>query len=366
VKTDLWRIVKRASNRKVVSEAFSDPRQVVLILLGAGINFSIGFGLFSSGIYALIVSQGGVLLTSGIPIQVSILTIVYFLVGAIYSTAASLALRPKRIINPIFVQLVTGSFVPVLVFYLVILAVPLISIGLAVFVAFITFLLALAMFMSAGLGQFLLVKYLVGLNGTKNDTRSSTLVLDSKLERVLEVLDTGPVHTAFGTELQMRKDNFKIFRTNPKASEQFYLLVMGDSQNGEKTQLATVAYRLGLFGITVGEGKVLDEMRSNALRQVLSDKGIVVSDGDATDALTRAYDYALEPTRTKFFGLRSESPHLGFVLVGIVLMFSLTTVLWKLGILPLDLYETFLILSGLALLFDFLPLIGRRGEKRVD
>src|SRR2546428_13442915 len=102
----MWRVVEPSSKRKNISELVSDPRQVVLILLGAGINFSLGFGLFASGIYALIASQGGVLFTTGIPTQVSILTIGYFLLGTIYSTITSLALRPKRIVNPIFVQLV--------------------------------------------------------------------------------------------------------------------------------------------------------------------------------------------------------------------------------------------------------------------
>src|SRR5437879_1077034 len=204
----MWRAVRSSSITRVTKESFSDPRQVVLILLGAGINFSLGFGLFSSAIYALVASRGGVLFSSGFPAQVSIVAIVYFIEGSLYSTVASLALRPKRIINPIFVQFVTASFVPVLIFYLVIVIEPLISIPLAIFVAFITFLVALAMFMSAGLGQFLMVRYLVGLNGTNADTRSSSLILDASMKDVLVALDNSAVHVAFGIEERLsRKKN---------------------------------------------------------------------------------------------------------------------------------------------------------------
>ena|SRR2546426_411250 len=365
----MWRVVKKASRKKTKLESVLDPRQVVLIILGAGINFSLGFGLFSSGAIALIASQGGVLFTSGIPAQASILAIEYFLVGTIYSTVTSLALKPKRIINPIFVQLVTASFVPILLFYLLVTLIPAISISLAAFVAFVLFWLALAMFLSAGLGQFLLVKYFVGLNGTKEDTRSATLMLNAKLKDVLTVLDAEPVHRAFGLTLQRsRKGKLSVFKTSDKVSEQFYLLVIEDPVDNEKTQLATVAYKLGVFGIIPGEGeaKLLDEMRSRELQHILQEKRIAYLEVDAPEALTSAYGYALEPTQTKFLSMRSSEPHLGFIFVGIVVMFGLTTILWKLGILPLDLYETFLIFAGLSLLFDFLPSLRRHKDENTN
>src|SRR5216110_822 len=114
----MWRVVNPPQTGRAILSVVSDPRQVVLIMLGAGINFSVGFGLFASGLSALIVSRGGVLLATGLPGEVLILATSYFVIGSVYSTVASLALNPKRIVNPLFIQLVTASFVPVLVFYI--------------------------------------------------------------------------------------------------------------------------------------------------------------------------------------------------------------------------------------------------------
>src|SRR5260370_9907674 len=105
----MWRIVSPPHVREAISDVVLDPRQVVLILLGAGINFSIGFGLFASALSALVVSRGGVLLTTGIPYQVSILATSYFVIGSFYSTVASLALSPNRMFNPRVIQHVTPS-----------------------------------------------------------------------------------------------------------------------------------------------------------------------------------------------------------------------------------------------------------------
>src|SRR6266699_2034037 len=360
----MWKTIRSASITRVTFESVSDPLQVVLILLGAGVNFSLGFGLFASGIYALIASRGGVLLTSGIPTQVSILAIAYFVEGSLYSTVASLALRPKRIINPIFVQFVTASFVPILIFYLTVFYDPSISIPLAIFVAFVVFWLALAMFLSAGLGQFLLVRYLVGLNGSKGDTRSSSLILNASMKNVLAVLDSNAVRTAFVIQEQLsRKSNLRVFRTNPNTSEQYYLLVLEDPTDREKTQLATVAYRLDAFGIRAGNGDILDEMRLNELRQIFREDGISVLVGEASEALTIAYEYALGVTQTKLLSLRSSQPYLKAIAVGIVLMAGLSTTLWMLGIISVELFQTFVIFFSFALLFDFLPLLRKPKEE---
>ncbi len=77
-------------------------------------------------------------------------------------------------------------------------------------------------------------------------------------------------------------------------------------------------------------------------------------------------NYVLEPTQTRLLSLSSFEPHVKFVSLGIITMFLLMTGLWYFGLLPLELYETFLIFAGFSLLFEFLPMLRRRGESKVE
>ena len=211
------------------------------------------------------------------------------------------------------------------------------------------------------------MRYLVGIEGAKEDTRNTTWVLGVTLEKCLSVLDTEAVHATFRLELMRpRTKNLKVFRTVYEAYEQFYLLVMKDPHDNSKTQLVTVAYERGFLGIQKGEAKGLDRMRTEELKRILSENGIPFEEKDAPEALTACYYYALEPTEAKVLSVRSLAPHVKAITGGILAIFGLMSLLFVTGYIDGGLYETFLIFAGLSLLFEFLPMLRRRGYRPTD
>jgi hypothetical protein len=368
---DMWADVSETPAQRII-DAMNRNRsilsQFIIIMLGAGVNFSVGFILIIGSLNALIASQGGVLFQSGsLPSQVSILAGSYFLIGALYSLIASLTQKPKLIVNPLYIQAVTASFIPFFVFYLILQLGISTSFVDAMLDALGVFFISLAMFVSAGLAQLLLVRYLVGLNGSKEDTRWMTLVLHARLEAVLKVLKTQDVYTAFRISLQRtRKNKLIVLRTNYNANEQFYLLAMKDPKDENKTQLATVAYKQGFYSISAGGVQVLDEMRKSELQRIFERAGIRYSDEETPEALFEAYNIALEPTQARLLTFKSVEPHVKYISGGIALMFTVMTTLLLTKYINLDLYESFIIFGGLSLLLEFIPLFSRRVTKEKD
>lgn len=353
--------------KRAVRENKSTLLQFVLIIFGAGVNFSVGFNLILGSLTALVTSQGGILFQSSpVPPQVSILAGAYFLIGTLYSVITSLVQRPKLIVSPLYIQGVTATLVPFFVLYSIYKYNPQTDLVLAASEATVFFFTSLVLFGLAGLGQLFLVRYLVGLNGSKTDTRWTTLILEAKLADVKKVLYTREVTNAFRIGLQRdEKDKSMTLRADYVVPEQFYLLIMKDPQDENKTQLATVAYRRGFYGIVPSEAEVLDEMRAEELKRILHKGGIKFSDGEAREALMKVYNQVMELTQAKLLTFRSLEPHVKFITAGIASMFLVMTGLWQFGIIKFDLYETFLLFAGLSLLFEFLPLFAKRATADV-
>jgi hypothetical protein len=351
--------------KQAIREKKNTLRLFVLIILGAGINLTGGFGLVLGSIGELAITNGQVLFqNTPLPIQVSILAISYFLIGTLYSVVASLAQRPKRIVNPLYVQAVTAALIPFFILYAVITFNSQADVLNAVLEAFLFFIVAIPIFSSAGVGQFLLVRYFVGLNGSREDTRLTTLTLHAKLAEVKKVLSTQEVSNGFHLTLQQDdKDGSITFRTDYGVKEQFFLRVVKSSENENETELATVAYRRGIEGIVPSKAEVLDDMRTEGLKRVFTRSGIAFSDGESRQALMSCYTQAMELTQTKLLSLKSVEPHVRYITGGILIMFAVMTGLWFFGVIELALYETFLIFAGLSLLFEFLPLFSRMARK---
>src|ERR1035437_267181 len=104
-------------NNKIITEE-ATVRYIVLVFLGAGINFTIGYAAVLSGMYAMVQSPIQTLNTH-LPQTATILAASYFIIGIVYSTSASLAFKPKRIISPLYTQIATAAFVPILVMFVI-------------------------------------------------------------------------------------------------------------------------------------------------------------------------------------------------------------------------------------------------------
>jgi hypothetical protein len=346
--------------RKLESEE-ATVRYIVLIFLGAGINFSIGVGVMLSSLSPLVRNPTQAL-ASQAPIQISVMILVisYFIMGIIYATCFSLmAFQPKRIISPLYVQIITSAFVPILIVALQLLQ-PITDWVTVSSLAFGYFLISFVMFFAAGIGQTIVVRYLVGLNGTKEDTNSIRLLINGKLEDVLKVLRRNDLQEALlldRKEERKVREHSHIFRTSRAANKQLFIAVIADSDDNNKTHLATVSYSQRFYGI-LKSGDFLEEERKHIIKFALKKSGMM-SSKDVADSPAQllAYYYGLAVTESKLLSLRSLPPHTKVILGGLVLMTTIMTFIWKIGYITLEMYETFLVFVGFSVLFDLLPLL---------
>lgn len=343
----------------------SSLRQIVLIFLGVGINFSAGLGLMFSSLSVLASSPSVLTQQATLATQAIVLALNYFLIGVIYSTIASLSLHPKRIISPIYTQILTASFVPILIAFLLVTQGQYPNLLTFTVAMLGYFTLSLIIFLAVGIGQTPIVRYLVGLNGTKEDTLSFGLLIDAKLKDILKILRNEEVQYALdiGYERKISNKAF-VFRTNPDYQDQFFISVVSNSDDENKTFLAGVLYEQTYYGISKVLQNHLSDMKLYELKKALQNANISFSeDNSETSALRLACVYALRVTESKLLIFRSLPFHLKAVGLGISLMTVLMLVLWYFKYITIDLFETFLVFAGLAVLFDFIPILVAKGRK---
>jgi len=348
--------------KKLESEA-STVRYIVLVLLGAGINFTVGFGFMLSSLTALVQSPSQALTSTGLPTSVVILVVFYFIIGVVYSTSISLAFQPKRIISPLYIQITTSAFVPILILSIELMS-PVPDWVSFSAIALFSFLISFILFFVAGLGQTPIVRYLVGLNGTKENTNSFGLVIDGTLENVLKIMrnDSFQEALSIGEEHKNGEHSF-VFRTLSARKQQLFIAVMTDQDNEKKTHLATVSYVQTYYGISK-TGDLIEEGRKYTVRRALRKAKLTYDDETDSQAQFVPYNYALSITESKLLTLRSLPPHSKAILIGLGLMFLIMTVLWKFNFISPEMAETFWIFAGFAALFDLLPLLKTKPEKQ--
>jgi len=351
-------------------------RDYTLILLGAGINLTIAFGLAIQGVNMVAFptrfpTQPEMLQGVELFFYPPYLTVTYLVIGIVYSVVASLTSRPKRLISPFFVQLATTALFAVALAYLILrLYVP--TLG-AFFFAFIVYgTLALALFFVVGRVQDSIVRYLVGLNGTKDDTSSVSMMIDARVERVLECLDQIKYTLQVDEEGEIAQNTY-LYRTRHRERVQRFLVVCPDVDQN-RTQLVMVSYELRQYGIEKTLGLIDDgNMRFAHLIRSFRNYQLKIPSNTIIEkhkrntllpASTLAYSYALGITESKFLSLRSAMPHYKAILIGIVALFGLTTALRVSNIIADDLYRTFLVFAALSIVFDFLPLMRFKRRRR--
>ena len=227
-----------------------------------------------------------------------------------------------------------------------------------------------------GLVQDRIVRHLVGLNGAKEDTSHVSLLIDEKWDRVLHCLESDQLQYSLEiSERQRIGQHAYLFKTDRRKHTQRYLVICPDVDE-KKTQLVMVSFELRYYGIEKTLGVLDDEsMRFAHLIGALRKCGLSIpademietnKEADLLPASGIAYDQALRVTESKLLTLRSFPPHQKAILVGIALLFGITTALWLESILSPDLYGTFLVFAVLSILFDFLPLVRVRRFRRFD
>jgi len=192
-----------------------DAWYFALVLLGAGVN---------AAIIPPVAAQALNLIGGGSAVLFYEAFVLYAIVGIVYCAGASLMFTPKRHVSPTTTQLIAVPILTLLFadYLLRRGAAPAIENYFLSASAVLVFVLTGMILYLVGSSQSRIVRYLVGLRGTKEDTLRDLWLLDKGLDDVLPVISQKELLYALdlspGEELD--EDTF-LFRTG-RLNEQQY------------------------------------------------------------------------------------------------------------------------------------------------
>ena len=347
---------------KQLREQMELARYIVFVFLGAGINLTVALGLVVQGVPSLRFE-----IRSDF-IEILTLAIAYLVLGMVYSTITSLSFHPKRIVSPNHIQTVTIPFVATVVVVIILVDPEIIAFVtkipswlLVSLVGLLAFFTAAFLLVVMAWIQTPVVRYLVGLNGTKDDMLPAYLLVKAKLSEVLNALNPNVLYAlGVGDGREIKRDTH-LFATAREHQQQFFVIVCPDSENREWTQIAAISYELDYYGIgKPPRTEIVHKGRINQLKEALK-KLAVDSDPPRMlePASTICHEHALECTESKIMTLtRLPKRHL-VTLVGALAMGLIMTGLWHFKLVNMDLLQTFIVFALLAILFDFVPAFGK-------
>lgn len=316
-------------------------------------------GIAFVGSYNAIVS--GFLITS----ESYYYLVAYFVLTIIYSIFASLLFQPKRIVSPINIQIGTIVIVSLFIVYQQLTAMFFVTTEQEI--AFIGALALIVFFISAflimaGFVQFLVVRWVIGLNF--DNVERTSYIANLAPKQILEALGDGFLDV---WDFNRRKDN-------PRAKNPIWVLKCHDlygnsivltigTQTGKANEsiLATVAYRRSAYEISTSESA--SNMQKSIINDIKErlyqfDAKSVVSRIEKTDdpVSFKAYSHALSVTRSKTESTREflksiPRYYLYAISITIVTLF-ISTITYGFGFLDLGTYVSVAVGATIALLVE--------------
>jgi hypothetical protein len=311
-------------------------------------------------------------LVLGNSVAIILLFFSYVLFIIAYSVGASLAFRPKRFVSPTHIQIVAVPIMVVVVldatyrvfvcrvdFWESFLSRYVITLGIiSVFVV---------VFSEYALSPF--ARDLVGLLGTKDDLIVTQYVVRSHCTKVLAELTDRDFQYALGIAEQeeVRRDIW-LFRSSAHEPQQMYVVVCPDSENRKLTQVVIVSYELAQYGIApTTRAHATHELHAKNIRDRLAKLKVVETKQETRNllpALTVAYENALACTESEILTIGKLPARHKATIAGTALILIVVGLLGYLGKIGPDLAETAILFTGIALVFEFIPLVAvKRGSR---
>jgi len=281
------------------------------------------------------------------------------IITPIYCWAASLVFHPKRIINPLYIQLASVGVVTI--FVLLVNAHQFLS--LQAFLTFLggivgTFLFTLFFLGIFGLFQLLIVRWLVELVGTIDDLDRKTFLVNADFQTVLGILLSESFLSAWNLEHRKRgKDLIEIY-TSYSAPWQIRL-VLGPAQESNKSILATVAFEKKFY--TIFKSDKVSDCRDDMVRRLKSIIGVKkfrligFNDNVSHTALRSALSVTEPKTIIGREALGEVPSFYRNILILMGTIVAIVTGLYIFGFVPLDLFATSLIMIAIALAIELGP-----------
>jgi hypothetical protein len=296
---------------------------------------------------------------NGIPFLVG-----YFVLTIVYCAGSSLVFHPKRIVSPINVQVGTAFVLSaILIINMLDTTKPTTTSQALTLIGNLSgILIVLALFLVAvGFVQFLIVRWVVGLNFDSIDRASFTVKMSPEdfLRTVGDIL-----HDVW--EFNRRKDNPKaktniiwVLKTRDPYGNSVVLTVGSVLGNNNKSVLVTVAYHASSLGVS--KSKTASEMRNSIINDIkerlMDSKRLTLTPTDIDDHVSvKARNHALAITRSKieitreFF--QSISRYYLYALIATVIAFLAISIAFAIGLLDSGTYVGAVIVVAVALIFD--------------
>ncbi len=300
-----------------------------------------------------------------------ILLLAYNLFVVAYSVGASLTFQPKRFVSPTQIQVLVTPIIAVLILDLLYRRGFLVVLNWDSFVSLYGILLAVTMFLLLVVAYSVLspiARSLVGLLGTKDDLLVKQFLVHAKYTNVLgKFIDADFQYTLGIEEQEEVRHNIWLFRTG--AGEQhLFVVVCPDSEKRELTQVVIVSYELAEYGIApTTRARAIHELDARNIKQCF--QGFKVDEiklrkTQLMPALAVAYENALDCTESKILAIAKLPTRHKAIIIGTAFILVLIGILGWFGKISPDVTESALIFVGIAMLFEFLPLVAvKRGSR---
>lgn len=333
--------------------------QLAAVVLGATVCSAIGLWFVTE------VFRGDVTSTA-------ILLLAYNLFVIAYSVGASLTFQPKRFVSPAQIQVLVTPIIVILILDLIyrrgFVAIP----NWDAFVSLYGILLAATMFLLLVVTYYVLsptARSLVGLLGTKDDLLVKQFLVHAPQTKVLGVfIDADFQYALQITEQEEVRHNIWLFRTDEEHEQQLFVVICPDSENRDLTQVVVVSYELADYGIApTTRARAVHELDAKNIKQRFQSfrvDEVKLGKSKLMPALAIAYESALACTESKILAIAKLPTRHKAIIVGTAFILVLIGILGWFGKISPDVTESALIFVGIAMLFEFFPLVAvKRGSR---
>jgi hypothetical protein len=338
-------------------------REIALTFLGAGIQVA-----YSLPVINLFVASFGAGVPQ-LPTGDQTFEAIYLSIGLLFAIPASLAFRPKRMISPFWIQLLTWTLGEVVaysnlaaypnVFYQFLNGQTVVK-QTALQFALGYSVLYLLLLMVVGFVQFFIVRWIVGLNGTENDIERRTFILSVEYKQLVRLVADRIFRSVSRVFLRERsRGHFVIFANNQNGAGDKIVLGVSPDPKGDPTKslLATVAFSAGNTSISkTDEASALLESSLLYLEQKSGLKREQTStDNDISD---RTMAFALRRTKPSL-GIVNDIPryHLFALSFTFLLALAMSAAYFVFHAIDSTAYTDSLVLIAVAVVIEFGPLI---------
>lgn len=328
------------------AEKSSFLRYLLLTILGGFIGLPFSFIILSD--VATRMNLTSLMPPLGITETFEII-IIFFVVGIVYSTAASLVLGRRRIVAPLYVQFCT-SLLLILVVLLSFFLLKRTEGVLMLYSGSVYLLLALSVNLTVGLAQTPLVVYLAGKSGGREFIKVKSMTIASSLHNVSSLFSRLEVKKALNIVGSKQFEGYTVYDCKMTGGSTLHIVVGEDPRNKDWSQLAIIRYKVGYYGMVKGER---DESLEFILRPVdvaLESEGIAKVEEQGKEAEMAGVEYILSTMKGR---LKSWSEIKGYekaTLLTILFIFLIIIFIKYIGIIPELLFDVLVFFSSIAFL----------------